>query len=1108
MDLKTTLSFLLLGALSTVYSQNRVTLEEKSIVMPTYTVAPAEKNPIFFRNEAYQGASRHYYPLRLNDQYTHERIEKPWNFVILKNEFVELGILPEIGGKLYYATDKTNNYNFVYKNSVVKPSNIGMTGAWVSGGIEWCVPHHHRASTFLPINYTTAENPDGSKTVWVAEHEPRHGMRWTIGVTLFPGKSYFKVQGRIFNASPFTHTFLFWANVAAHANKDYQAVFPPDANIAVYHSKTDFVRWPVSREVFRESDFTAGVDISRWKNVEKSNSFFVHDLKSDFMGGYDHGKDAGTVHIGDHNIVKGAKLWEWGSGERGQATEARLTETDGPYVEIMVGAYSDNQPDYSWIRPYEVKEWEQYWYPVKGIKGFKNATLNGAVNLEKNGDNTVYMGFYATQNFDRAKVVLKSKNNILFEKNIRISPDAPFSETIKLKNNYEIRDLYAELVDIDTEKIIVSYQPEILEEVRELPETWKGYPSPENVKTVEELFLTGQRVEQFYAPEYNPLDWYMEALRRDPGDIRSNTAVGNIYLKNGDYPAARKYLGKAVERLTKDYTRPSTCEPIYLQGLALRALGLLDEAADTLYRATWDYAWHSAAYYQLAQLSVMRGNNQKALDQVNKSLSTNAGDNRAVALKAALLRQLGRYDEALAAIDPILKNDPLDFRIRNEYCLLLADREEVQQAEIELCLLEKQMRDFDDNYLELAVSYINDGFLREAEEVLLRVKNDNPIVCYYLGYVKDKLNDKGKAKLFFGKAAGLPTDYVFPYRLETAEVLKTALNYNPADGKAHYYLGNILYQKQPEKAMEHWFDAVKYAPGLSVAFRNVGWGYNYFRKDIEQAISYYEQAVSINKNEPIYYSELDALYEQNNAPVEARLKLFEGNETVVKNRDDAFIRLIDVLTLAGRSDKAVELLQGAQFAYREGTSNVREITINAQLMQGLRHYENREYDKALDYFLRSQVPEEEAGSARLGNRAIQVYYYTGLAYRAMKQAEEASAYFLKAVSLATADPNVMDYYKGLAYRALNDEAKAETTFRDMIEYASRNLQGETQTAAGIIFGKRESERSLQSVNHTIRGLAYKGLQEKEKAIGDLNDAVALLKSNLWATVELNKWEID
>lgn len=1081
--------------------QSEVLLKEESIVMPTYPVAPSEKAPIFFRNEAYQGASRHHYPLKLNDQYTHERIDKPWNFVILGNEFVEVGILPEIGGKLYYATDKANNYNYIYKNNVVKPANIGMTGAWVSGGIEWCVLHHHRASSFLPVNYTTTMNDDGSKTVWIGEHEPRHGMRWTIGVTLFPDRSYFKVQGRIFNATPFTHTFLNWANVAAHANENYQTIFPPSAQVVTFHSKTDFARWPVSREIFRGADFTGGVDISWWKNVKESNSFFVHDLREDFMGGYDHGKDAGTVHIGDHNIVKGAKLWEWGSGPRGQATEAVLTENDGPYVEIMVGAYSDNQPDYSWIRPYEIKEWEQYWYPVKGIKGFKNANLNGAVNLEKGEKSDVFLGYYSTRKIDKAKVILKNKNDVVFEKEISISPDNPFSETVPLKGSFDVESLYTELTDEDR-KILISYQPVVPEEVQGLPEPWKGYTPPGELETVEELYLTGRRVEQFYAPQNDPMDWYMEALKRDPGDIRSNTAVGNIYLKNGDYRNARNYFGRAIARLTKDYTRPENCEPLYLQGLTLRALGLFDEARDTLYRATWDYAYHSPAYFQLAQLSSSAGDYEKALSEVNQSLSTNSKDNRAVALKAALLRKSGKPDEALLAIRPILTDDPLDFRMKNEYYLLLKEQGDQQKANEELLSIAKEMRQFDDNYLELAVSYLNDGLLEEAEDILLRYTGENPFFDYYLGYIHDRQGKTEDASRYFSKAAEYPVDYTFPYRLESVEVLKRAIDYNPDDGKAHYFLGNILYEKQPAVAMEYWNKASGLAPDLSIIHRNLGWGYYYFYNDMEQSIVHYEKAVSINKNEPIYYSELDALYVQNNTPVETRLKLFEGNEEIVKNRDDAFIRLIDVLTLAGKPEQAVKLLDGIQFSYREGTSNVRDLVINAQLMTGLMHFNDGEYEKALKYFLKSQIQEEEAGSARLGNRDIQVNYYVAQAYMALDRHDEAEKHYRKAILLPSGRVNIMDYYKGLSYRALGDEENAGRTFNSMVADANKRIENMDRSEVGTIFGRREAENMQRSVNYTIRGLGYKGLKQADKAESDLKQAMEYSNNNLWAKVEM------
>ena len=1108
-------------------SQSKVTLTEKMISRPTYIVAPPDKNPIFYKNEAYQGAERHYYPLKLNDQYTNERVEKEWKTVVLENEYIELGITPDIGGKLYYATDKTNNYHFIYKNTVVKPSNIGMTGAWVSGGIEWCVLHHHRASTYLSLDYTTTENADGSKTVWVGENEPRHSMRWTIGITMLPGKSYFKVEGRIHNATPYTHSFLNWANVAVHANDNYQTIFPPSAQVVTFHSKTNFTQWPIANSRYNGATFN-NLDISWWKNVVNSNSFFVHNLQEDFMGGYDHGKQAGTIHVGDHNIVKGAKLWEWGSGPSGQATEGRLTENDGPYAEIMVGAFSDNQPDYTWIKPYEVKQWEQYWYPIRGIEGFKYANLNGAVNLVEKPKNSVFLGYNSTAKVEKAKAVLKRGDKTVFEKSITISPEKPFTETIKIEGVFSLTEFYTQLINCETGDILVDYRPIVQPAMDSLPENWRGYPEPDKLETIEELYLTGKRVEQFYAPRYNPMDWYKAALEKDPGDIRTNTAVGNLYLKNGDYTTARQYFSKAIQRLTNDYTVPSSHEALYLQGLTLRCLGLVAEAEDTLYRATWDYACHAAAYFQLAEISCAKNDFNKALQQINESLWTNGRNNSAVALKAAIQRRNGDFWGALETLSTIANADPLDFRFCNESYLVAKESGENGKADLFLMTLNKVMRDNDENYLTLAVGYLNNGLLNEAEDVLKRFKGKNPFFDYYLGYISDKKGDSDKASSYFKSASTQSEDYIFPFRLGTIDVLNTALKYNPSDGKACYYIGNILYEKQPEKAIRYWEEAVSKNPPLAVAYRNLGWGYYRYYDDIPKAITYYEKAIALNKNEALYYAELGDLYERNNDPIAKRVKLFEGSDPVVKNRDDAYLLFIENLLLSDQAGKAVELLDGADFAYREGSSSSRNIKINASLLMGKQYFEKKDYQKALDCFLKAQITREEAGNDRLGDRAMQVDYYIGLAYEALGKNKDATDAFKRSTgqNRATASSqrpsratqpsaqssqqrgrtavNVMNYYQGLSYAKLKDNEQAKRIFESLIADANNQIDRRSTTSeAGVIFGGREAANDQMSRAYTLRGLGYKGLGDSEKAKVDLDKALELSQSNLWAKVENN-----
>lgn len=1080
----------------------QVTISEESWVLPTYKVESAEKAPIFFSGDNFQGARRVIYPYALNDVISKEKELKSWKALMLENEFIKLCITPEIGGKLYYATDKTNNYNFIYKNNEIMPSNIGMTGAWVSGGIEWCVLHHHRASTFLPMDYSLAEHEDGSKTIYIGETEPRHRMRWTVGVTVHPGKSYFEAEVSIYNPTPYTNTFLYWANVATHANKNYQTIFPPSVEFATFHAKNDFTRWPISTETFVGQDFTKGVDISWWKNVKQSASFFAHDLKEDFMGGYDHGSNSGTVHIGDHNIVKGAKLWEWGSGPRGQATEGRLTETSGPYVEIMVGAFSDNQPDYTWIKPYEVKKWKQYWYPVKDIEGFKNANLNAAVNLEQRKDNSIFIGYYATQKIEEARIILKNGNQIIFQKDISISPDNTFTELVEIAGKYDFSNLYTEMIDTKTNKTLISYQPVEIKRSDNLPKVVTKPNQPQDISTVEELYLTGRRLEQFYK---DPLNYYKEALKRDKDNTPSNIALGKLALKNGDYKKARRYFSKAINRLTKDYTRPPNCEALYLQGLTLKAMGLYSEAIDTLYRATWDYAQYNAAYFELSQISCVQGHFDKALHQIDESLSANTKNARAIGLKASIQRNLKDFKGAKKTLANISKTDPLNFRIAYENFLLSKASGNEEKATIALSSFLQKMRNFDQNYIELAVGYLNEGMFKEAEGILNHYKGNHPIVHYYGAYIQDKYGNHIEAKKLFKHAQSLSIDYCFPFRLETIEVLKKAIAYNENDGKAYYYLGNILYDKQPEEAIDYWKNAIKIEPELAMAYRNIGWGYYRHYKDINKAIPYYEQAIELNKSSAILFTELDRLYELNNTPIKTRLKIFEGNEDILNQRDDAFVRQITVLTLAGKPDKSIAYLKDKKFSYREGNSRVREVIIDAQLALGIKYLTEKNYKKALHHFLLAQVPDEEAGSAKLGNRDIQVNYFIGKTYKALRNNKKAKAYFSLATSAEMIkNISIMDYYKGLSFYELGAETKAKKTFDNLIESGLDILNKNPEETSNFfnIFGEKEDHNIKFSKAHTLIGLGYKGLGELIQAKDYLLKALELSASNLWASEEL------
>jgi tetratricopeptide (TPR) repeat protein len=244
------------------------------------------------------------------------------------------------------------------------------------------------------------------------------------------------------------------------------------------------------------------------------------------------------------------------------------------------------------------------------------------------------------------------------------------------------------------------------------------------------------------------------------------------------------------------------------------------------------------------------------------------------------------------------------------------------------------------------------------------------------------------------------------------------------------------------------------------------------------------------------------LYELNNAPVETRLKLFEDNNKVIKNRDDATIRQISVLTLAGQPEKAVELIEGVKYSYREGASMVREVKIDAQLTLGKQYFAQKNYQKALEYFLKAQVPEEEAGSDQLGSRDIQVNYHIGLAYKTLNEKAKADEFFKKSANKKTSKIGVMNYYQGLSYAELGDSKNAKQIFESMIEEATQQLENRNVAEAGVIFGENEAENVRKSRLYTIKGLGLKGLNKTKEATKNLQTAVELSHGNLWATIEM------
>ena len=88
---------------------------EEKVSIPTYGIG-ADRNPMFLEKRVYQGSSGKVYPHPVIDKIEDEKQPQPYKLVILENEYVRIEIMPELGGRIYRALDKTNDYDFVYYN--------------------------------------------------------------------------------------------------------------------------------------------------------------------------------------------------------------------------------------------------------------------------------------------------------------------------------------------------------------------------------------------------------------------------------------------------------------------------------------------------------------------------------------------------------------------------------------------------------------------------------------------------------------------------------------------------------------------------------------------------------------------------------------------------------------------------------------------------------------------------------------------------------------------------------------------------------------------------------------------------------------------------------
>ena len=907
------------------FAADAVAAWSEPVEIDSYLPDAPDAYPAYLDSRVYQGSSGRVYPLPFHERISPVATPHRWQAIHLENEWLRLMIMPELGGRIHVAYDKVADYDIFYRNNVIKPALVGLAGPWISGGVEFNWPQHHRPGTFLPTDVSIEREADGAITVWCSDHDPFARMKGMHGIRLRPDSAIIEARVRLFNRSEITQTFLWWANVAAAVDDDYQSFFPTDVTHVADHAKRAITTFPRVEGDYYGVDYPARVDAEHpdadrldwYRNIPVPTSYMVMATDDEFFGGYDHGRQAGFVHWASRDISPGKKQWTWGNAEFGWAWDANLTDDDGPYVELMAGVFTDNQPDFSYLAPGETKTFSQYWYPIQQIGPAQQATRLAAASVAivgEPGEQTLRVGVAVTEVFDSVTVrVTDADGRDLLHNTGPIKPGQPLILTVPVEESLDPAGLMVRAEHNGVDLVTIQARDTAAAATEAPAEPATEPPAPTEVATVDELFFIGQYLEQYRHATRSPEPYWEEALGREPGDVRTNVALAARRYAAADYQASADHLRTALTRQSAWVPNPADGEVHYRLGLALDRLGSPAEAERHHAKAAWSAAWRVPALYALARLLCRRGDYTAAAAQLSQAAQLDPQHLQVADLLVRVLRQLNRPDDADQLLGRTLDRDPLDQWARH-----LAGQELTRDAP---------------TLLDVALDYAGAGFTADALALLdqadahladlaLGQVQVAPLVAYHRAALLRQLGRTDEADAAAARARSIDARFCLPSRLEDVTALQDALTHDPADGRAAALLGHWFYDRNRridaialwERALQNELDTET----LAIVHRNLGLAAYNVTRDKNAARAHYEAALAVAPDDAKLWQEFDQLAARLGESSADRLARLGDRPDIVAQRDDLTVTFARLLTDEGHARQTLNLLASRQFQPWEG----------------------------------------------------------------------------------------------------------------------------------------------------------------------------------------------
>lgn len=951
----------LCAGLCAAQSVPKVSVERGTLRLPTYPWLD-DRNPVFSAYEPHI-----YYPYTRQDFILPTKEDRDYKAIYLENEYLKIICLPELGGRIHSVFDKTTGEEMFHKNNEIKPALIAMRGAWISGGIEWNAgPQGHTVHIVSPVDVTTVENEDGSATLVIGNTDKMFGTRWTVRLTLHPGKAYLDESIRMYNPTDGTHPYYFW-NCTAFPNLEGTRFIYP-MTLGCDHAGTTFFNWPIDKEK----------DITFLRNYPHMSSVFAYDCVFDFFGAYDVDRNRGIVSQANHLEVKGKKAWTWGKDDFGVTSQMALSDA-GPvnaqYIEVQSGPLL-TQAEFGMLGPHVARSWREFWYPVHGLgAGFEYATRDVAAQAVRTAT-TLEIKAIATAEFPGAQATLSKDGKVLLQQTVDLSPKQAVALTLPTPPEGAVRVEFKDAQGM----VLLDYEtPLTIPEVK-APDLTKKPAREDAQPTADELYEKANLSDRQSEP-IEARQGYEAVLKLDPAHEKALCALATLDIEEGRYADAEAHARKALDRNNNN-------------GAAWYGLGVaqLDQDRPQDARVSGYKAAHTleavALGYTLAARAAMRmGDTAEALSAAKRAFLETPNDPYTQRLLFAARYACGERESLLPELKEVVeRGDPTDF-VAHALCQLAQpDKNAFAQA------LNAAGGEREFTALKTAEFFADLGQFEQAAALLEACAQEgfSPWFDYVRAFYLDKSGAAEPAKKTFQEAKREDYARTFPSGPASRPVVAWALARQPKDTLAWLWLGDLEASLgNPGAAKSAWTKAVELDPKYSEAWRSLALHAQKKDNDPNEAERCYRKAIEAAPDDQLSRFELAALLEQRDKRAEA-LAIAETVPKDVCARYDLALWRAEAYVKEKRYTDALDFLATAQFSNWEGQTRPHDIFVSALVGRGKASLESKDPAKALaDFELALTYPENLHVGARYILTDAEVRFWQGKALLELGRKDDA-----------------------------------------------------------------------------------------------------------------------